>query len=358
MKRKYIFYLFLVVGISFGFLLTRMVRFSGSVTTRLYQAIERCQRDDTFREYIKCFRSSSAPASLVKDYGIEVTMAALEELYDGKRIIGKTTTTSCHDVAHVIGEAGIKAKKRLASVIASCGTACGYGCVHGAIDRAVQQGETISKVVDECRSVEKSGKPKALLVACQHGLGHGIAEANKLDMESSLAACDIFTGDDARMDCGRGVLMEIFDSPVLSHPRSELPEDIISFCKTLPGVYATACAANAGSREYARSLSIDRAIGACASVGSEVQHLCYHYLGQSIYFWQQRSVIKGLSVCRQAPKEMSISCREGLLWSVASYRNANDAQVLCDTLELKDQTHCREYYEIALNYFYGANRDE
>lgn len=309
-----------------------------TIPERIERILEECRKRDPTPNYIRCFKGEDT-RKIIDSVGVSQTMSVLGELFGEQGEIGGVATTSCHDFAHLIGEIAIENDTPLGETIGSCTSACSYGCVHGAMLAAMRKDRSIVDTIPTlCSMLTDPELPEAQRVACIHGLGHGLAALYTLDITQSIEACTSLPTYEAQFHCGRGVFMEIIDSPVLEHPRMELPEDIISFCRSFEGIFSDACFANAGSREFARSGDIEKAITNC-DASPENRDTCMSYLGQNVYFLLGKDVIRALAVCQKAKEELG-ACATGVLMSIAYVEEAQQGKVLCETISRAYHNEC------------------
>ncbi len=322
---------------------------------QLDSIITSCWEKDPSPTYIRCVKGN-ALKRLVQSAGVTVVMKALNDLFASKKTVAGFATTSCHDVAHIVGELSVEGGRSLGDTIASCGGFCSYGCVHGALLSGIKAHPELANNPDTiCTSLPQSA-PFAHRVACEHGIGHGMAELASYDMSKAFASCDGLSSEAARFHCGRGVVMEVVDSPVLAHPKRTLPEDILSFCNELSGIYRDACLVNVGSRELARSGRMDLALGNCRRVvPDKLQESCMEYLGQNGYFLFNRDVDKLLTLCGSAEDKLFLACVAGGLEAISYYQRTDDAVLLCNGAGDKLRTWCFLTFGEKLEFIHGKD---
>jgi hypothetical protein len=204
-----------------------------------------------------------------------------------------------------------------------------------------------------CESLPIKDLAPAAHVACEHGIGHGLAALYTLDIKRSFNGCTTLSGYDAQFNCGRGVLMEVIDSPVLEHPRMTFPDDIVAFCRSFTGVLSRACFANAGSRELARSGDAIKAIANC-NASPDNRDTCLSYLGQNAYFLLGKDVDRTLAVCQQAEAGLG-ACVTGVLESVVYVKDANHGMAVCESLSPDDLHECYGKLGELTEFNYGSS---
>ena len=320
---------------------------------QLLMILEHCRTADMTPSYIRCFKGEPLK-KLIQDRGVKLVMNALSDLYQTHKEVAGINTTSCHDLSHIVGELAVQISHSTAETIVACTGQCGYGCVHGAIRGLISTGsKDASAIADICRPLADSKYPKAYLTACQHGVGHGLADQAGLHIPKALELCSGMDSDEAKKNCGRGVIMEIIDSPTLDHPPQPLPDDLIGWCKTFGGVYTDACFMNVGAREYYRSGDSTKAVSTCRRVPGSMQESCFDYLGQNLYFMLKQSVSNIARICRTTGSSSMNACFNGVLESAAYYERTSDVLELCDSMDSVQQKLCYRTYGEKLTYVLG-----
>jgi len=276
----------------------------------------------------------------IATHGVGVFMDALEREFladDSSRIGG---ITACHDIAHGIGSAGIEALKDVPTVLASCSALCTYGCYHGTMERYIAKGGNIEKEIPLlCSSVPEKDRS-----ACFHGLGHGIADFVGYDLREAFVLCDKLEAEDARRNCGSGVFMEVYEPSTFDRSSPPLPEDIPSFCASLPGVYDEVCFRNSSSYEYARSRDMQKAFAVCKGADPDFRWPCAVGLGQNIYFSYRGNAQDILGLCAEGTEDEYRACMQGaLMSSVVSDSLARHGFEICAVVPKDLQRECLSF---------------
>lgn len=255
----------------------------------LARAEERCSREGDRTQGILCIRRNLEGA--VKKFGVQALMKSLARILSESKNID---ALACHDIAHAIGQVGGMHSNGLTQTLASCTSLCGSGCQHGVIEAYLAQGKELAEVIpDICRSLPEEKKQ----AECYHGLGHGVATVAGANILEALSLCDLVPQEKGRLECGGGVIMELYAPSSFDHPILSFPPNIAEFCSTLPGVYSESCYLVSGLYEYARSEDIEDAFQECQAVPGVHQFTCMDYLGQTIYEHNGRSVGRTLLAC-------------------------------------------------------------
>lgn len=243
---------------------------------------------------IACIRQQLGDG--IKRWGIRRFMMSLEEIL---RTSKGAEIYNCHDIAHVIGKAGVLANGTVDKSLNACTTICGDGCYHGVIEGFLGTGSTIKEVVSTiCRDPEQT--------SCFHGLGHGIASTVG-DTGKSLAHCDQVEREEGKRQCGYGVLMELYEGTTADHALLSMPEDILSFCGSLSPIYRDVCQSKVGIHAYKRNGDLGKAGSLCKVTRDP--DLCMNLLGVLLYWEHQESSAGIVDACRATGE--SYSCLVG-----------------------------------------------
>lgn len=277
---------------------------------------------------------------IISAAGLSTTMNALAQLIHSNKMPESGRITGCHDLAHAIGIAGVKASGDIGETLASCTSLCTFGCYHGAVEGYVLQGGDFEHAIKNlCGATAQSDKP-----ACFHGLGHGAAYVGEYTLSKALALCDKLLDEGARRDCGSGVLMELYEPSAFDHPRLEFPEDIPAFCGTLSGVYGEVCFVTAGLHEYGRSLDGVRAFATCERVPSHLRRACITAIGQNFYFVFHGNAQDIMNACGAIGKPDDYqACLEGALTSSIVSDSPQNGFALCEISREDIKKKCYEF---------------
>lgn len=339
----------MVVAFAFG-IMTSLRQTPKTIASELKEIIEQCRQYDKSPSYIRCFTSQHT-RKLIQKNGTHAVMTALGDLFASTDEIAGVATTSCHDFAHLVGEMSSENSSNIAQTIASCTQFCSAGCVHGALRVWLSTSDSIAQIPYICSGLP-ANTTEAIHAACEHGLGHGIADLNNFSLVPSLSACDKLQTDEAKINCGRGVIMELFDAPTKDHSQTSIPDNMLAWCKRMPGIYARSCFASAGVREYIRTRNEQLAIGICTSLDESLADECLGYLGSNMYFLLKRDVADVSQACRFVGGGMN-ACLRGVLESIAMYERHDDAKKLCSTLFGDEIGQCHRAYDQKVAYVFG-----
>lgn len=333
--------------------------------------ITTCSENGEQGNEIGCLRKRM-PA-LIGQYGTTQIMQALARLDKEKDVEG----LDCHGISHIVGEVSAKLNRQgLGEVLLKCTRDCGFGCFHGAAFGALSQNpRLLDNLTSVCDVFSQSSFPGQELTACQHSLGHGLAELASRDPVKSLLLCDRLGDEGAKEACGTGVLMELIEGPVLDHGVTllKLPEDIPAFCKTLPDRYAETCLINVGSYEYKRSGDAKRSFELCQAIPAALTLNCAEDLGTDFHFIfagnaqnithacaaghaeQEGPCLKGaiisglvtdpagslgIALCQASSQEFQESCFGNIGRSIEQVHGSNKRSLFCEKLNQREKRWC------------------
>ncbi|MEK9157850.1 MAG: hypothetical protein AAB638_01540 [Patescibacteria group bacterium] len=254
-----------------------------------------------------------------------------------------TSATQCHDVLHAIGEVGGANSKDVNKTISQCSAVCTYGCFHGVIEGYLMKGADIAQEIPQLCQIEgnDNGNFKS---ACYHGLGHGVASVVGFDFSNALDKCDLIPEERYKIDCGSGVIMELYEPGSFNHAQLEWPADIPKFCNSLKYPYSKVCHTTAGLHEYGRSQSPQKAFRACESVPKDLSRECNISIGRNFYYVFQGSSSKIIEACKNKNETVFLSCVQGgISSSLAVDSQSQKGYEICGKLDNKFKNKCLEF---------------
>lgn len=278
----------------------------------------------------------------VTRWGLRALMDALVNRLEGQKV----GLTQCHDLAHAIGWAGIVDSRSLSTVMPQCTNTCVYGCGHGAMAAWYALGnDIVGKLGTICvEGIDWSGNPQGLQ-GCFHELGHAIASITGNDMKKSLEYCDKIE-EQGRLDCARGVFMELFEPATFATARMPLPSNHPHWCKDLRDPYRGFCFEQAGINEHGYTQDDARAFATCKKVPLDNRDGCFQNLGQNIFYvyqHKQNHMQAAEEFCRATGPAWFNSCMQGILSSsVATQPNVAGGIALCKRLNGQEKRSCTE----------------
>ncbi len=317
---------------------------SAQTNTDLNQAVSVCSNQDRTK-FIFCLKN--VLKDLIGNSGVKKLLSQLETSYKKNDFSSQGGITRCHDIAHAIGQAGVSAAKDSKTVLSQCTDLCTSGCFHGAIEQSVLQQSAdafLGKVSNLCSDP-----------ACFHGLGHGLASIAGYDLQKSLTLCDRLKEHNDKRNCGFGVFMEIYEPSSFNPIPKALPEDLLTFCGGLSGVYLEVCYRNIGSYEYSRTKQdITKGLDMCRSIPQNYQRECRVALGQQIYFNQRGNSQNILNLCRSEQKPEFKDCIDGaIMSSVSSDPLARHGFELCSQVNDEIKPDCYQFLGGHIQAVYG-----
>lgn len=253
-----------------------------------------------------CFVRNPDFRQLIGEEGVGHVMRDVSQMYRDHDEIAGFHTSSCHDVAHIVGKVGAELDDDIGRTLSECTQLCNQGCIHGAIFHYMSKTGDTDITGDICQELNTPS-----LLACHHGLGHVYAFISNLNLEDALQLCDNIAAEEGRYNCGRGVLMELYSLEIGEHELLEEPEDLLMSCSLLRFPYDRSCYANVGSRTFSNTLDVAESLSICAQVPKNHAKTCYWYVGQYMYYYTggDESMI---DECRAHPEAFE-SCADGYL---------------------------------------------
>jgi hypothetical protein len=218
-----------------------------------------------------------------------------------------------HDLAHVVGKAMYD--RYGTDGVARCTADFNYACFHAAVGQAfIESGVgSVPMILGACDTQPEDEYGTPFIYNCIHGIGHGIATAEALDVDRSLGACDaLFDDERERRHCYSGVFMEYFHSapisafdeeniwevcaiwdpkyheacgyrlPDLTHDRFlRAPSEVLAICLSGPTeILRTSCVEKAARIVSAEVLGdSDRVLDICNEIAEPYRDLCLMHAG-------------------------------------------------------------------------------
>ena len=199
---------------------------------------------------------------------------------EGQALKGPT----CHTIAHVIGEVAVSTEVKSEEILDECNSFCTSGCLNGAGHYNVLISQGTEKAEEFCNS---TGASRESLGDCYHGIGHGVAEYTRYDIEKGKRMCDQLNNEDeGRFECGHAIFMEWDQILAKSVPT---PADIPAFCSGLDVVYRDTCYEFTRSLEYTKSKSALDALSICSRVPKHVEDKCMGTAVEALFHTTLRS---------------------------------------------------------------------
>lgn len=333
--RKNIFFGFVFAAVAAFILLS--IRFvlpkdSGKPKNNLESAFLECaaRSKDVFA--YDCMRSNLD--SLLGAFSVKEIAVALEEIFSSPAVTPeKYGSFTCHAVGHIVGELAIERGNDFVSASAECGRSCDYGCAHGALVAKVRdQEDFLGALGSFCNSYESSAIRREA-VSCSHILGHGLGELLAGDARGAIVYCNKIREDGARNACGQGVIMEHFlGLPNEPRGKSLKLEEVLKFCKNLPGVYKKECYDNVGFYASRISKNETEALTICDQVPKDSKEACVFSLGSVVYFLHRNSPSDMNSYCNNFNETLKENCVQGAIETAVGEEDSfTYGKFLCET---------------------------
>jgi hypothetical protein len=298
-----VIFIFVIIMIAF-FVINRNIDPEKLISS----ALASCNTTSDRAKSILCFRNILEKS--VAKYGLRPFVVAVGDMFTAGNS-GLTSPTQCHDILHALGEAGGIHSGDINNTIGQCTDVCTYGCFHGVIEGYLMTGADIVKEIPQlCQIDDPDGNFKG---ACYHGLGHSFASIAGFDLSQSFNLCSLISEERFKIDCGSGVMMELYELGSFDHPLAQWPADIPGFCSTFKAPYSQICYTTAGLHEYGRSQNIKKAFQTCSLVPVNFFEECNISIGRNFYYVYQGAVPQIIDACRNQNENVFLSCIQGAI---------------------------------------------
>jgi len=266
-KLKYIMYVIFFLIILVGISLTVHSKYFAN---NLFKPSQEClSQSDGYKKWF-----------CLKPYFEKITneVSANAAMAEAIKLQGEGVISSCHAVAHYIGQTSIKKDNaNIIEVFSSCTYGCRRGCLHGVMGQylndTVDPYNIASKVEDLCDNVGSGNFERN---ECFHGIGHGLRSYDYLSLTDALNVCNIIEKDGLfPPPCASGLWMENINQ------YSSLNED--EFRKILPEI--------------------------CAPIGGvKSMELCQYYLIKGLVYYTEGNVDYAKSLCNELVSKEADAC--------------------------------------------------
>lgn len=242
---------------------------------------------------------------------------------------GEAPQVRRHFAAHIMGE--LLYEKLGLSAIVTCDSNFGFGCYHGFFGRAIaNEGPDIVGKLDAL-CIESFGP---LGTGCQHGIGHGVLEYARGDVEKALILCGKTTQSAPLLGCASGVFME-YNTPLTTNadnpnpmPRSFNAADPYAPCDDVPNEYQASCFYELGN--WLRFSQAEGIAGdVCRSVTNTHRDDCLLGIGNSLGVAMNNSPEDAIAYCSHYDASDALLCRAGASWSFWSSNKKVEAAQMC-----------------------------
>lgn len=275
--------------------------------------LERCQ--DGSRLVPRCLKEGLQP--LLRQAGPGAVLDETERIFRADPRISHGSVT-CHDLAHLVGEAAVEAGLPVHETLRACTDGCGFGCTHGALFASIRRdGFDTSTIGTVCVPFRQgTGAPasgKQSYDACIHGLGHAVTELASHETTAALAYCDILGEHQDRDRCAAGVFMELIGSA--EEPGPVPYSGMQQFCTTVPASYGAVCARQTGENSLTRTRNAEEALRECAQVPAAERGDCITGLANILYFQMNGETDRLGQFCAAVPPSAVSACLLGIIQS-------------------------------------------
>lgn len=268
-----------------------------------------------------------------KIYGISPFIKELESSFIASDEASTGGISKCHDSAHIIGILGGKLESTVSKAFGQCTSICGYGCFMGVVDGYMAKGKNFLAEVDTLCGQSIHPLP------CWHAVGHALV--NRLGtLEAVFDHCSLLDDPTIQSQCVSGAFMEVYEFSGYGHEQRAIPEDMISYCDTVPPVGKAYCYTVSGYFTYRLTGDQKKAIGVCHAVPSDRFDSCIYMLSKNVYYDLKGSAQSVLNLCDSISGAKPV-CIEGALFaSVVSDPLARHGFELCNIADEADKHSC------------------
>ena len=213
---------------------------------------------------------------------------------EATRLNEEGVVSSCHVIAHYIGEAAWEKNDfDMGKAFSSCTLGCNKGCFHAVMQQHLRYQTDpytiISQIKNMCDGVSLDTDTFYLRMdACVHGLGHGLAGHSYLPLLDAVNACETFDEPHWTKRCVSGVIMQNMDQ-YLSLDEDHLREIIPEICDPFE--------------------SVDFAI----SVDPRLMEYCIKRVADGLLFYTGYDIERTEELCEELSKQDDINvCKNGI----------------------------------------------
>ena len=236
----------------------------------------------------RCYEGGKSPhcyqeaaVSLLNNFSLEEILAVFES-----HEIKNEFFTSCHQIAHYLGQEEYKRTKDLRKVFSKSSRACLGGTFHGAVEGYFMEKRLApndKNVAEEVRVIcGKRGEYKRIqeFIECNHGLGHAVMFFTDYTLPQSLRLCNHLNSREERELCYTGTFMANADSLKSNeHPSLYIKEnDPLYPCPILDKSFQKICYTYATLSRF--QFDLDRSINICKRIPEEYRNDCFETVGR------------------------------------------------------------------------------
>ncbi len=260
----------------------------------------------------------AALLAVLKSDGIE---AALKEL---NAIVARTPALlgEAHTYSHELGRQAFVKYGSAKIAFPKCDQSFQSGCYHGVLEAHFQVNPKVvpEEVATLCDVDAATKDPGFVRFQCVHGLGHGLLQHEKHDLQAGLKNCDYLKTDWDRRSCWGGAFMEN-----------------IIFARDLADGHAHSSAA-----QHEPSLKADDPHYPCNAIAAKYVEDCYLMQTSAMLMHNGYDFAKAAAECAKAPAANIPTCYQSLGRDIAGQTLHNTAESLrtCSLPEVKNVGMC------------------
>lgn len=283
----------------------------------------------------------------------------------------------CHVVGHKLAAREVdKNPNKWKEIIPRCPSGlCSDGCIHGTFQEKFKI-DTVSDLqfpsfakdfntICDINSWNPTGFEKD---GCYHGLGHLAMYVTRADIMKAVNLCKSLGSltDERTLLCFDGAFMQIFQ-PIepedfsLAYAKGPSPENLASYCSTLPEPIKSACITEGFTFFREKVLTSDGVVDYCKTVSPELFKRCLFIIETALVPIQKNDVSIIASYCQGFPGDLKAQCfvNDSLRLLENDYRSIGKAVKLCSLAipeSLSDE--CFKGMTSGSNYVFRQNSKE
>ncbi len=233
--------------------------------------------------------------------------------------------TTCHEVAHYIGQGGYQRLGTVGDVYAQSDRTCLGGVFHGAIEGYFMErgllldGENDEVVAQEvsniCGNLAQYERPQ-YFTECHHGLGHALMYAAHDELPRALALCDALETTGRQHLCYTGAFMQNVDNYGSGdHPAAMIrADDPLYPCTVLDERYAHMCYSYAVLERFQKD--VEKSIELCSSAPAPFRADCFQTMGRNLTLYSDDPETLNRQCGTVSDADERTSCVEGAAYNL------------------------------------------
>lgn len=259
--------------------------------------------------------------------------------------------TTCHEIAHYIGQEAYKRVGSIGTIYEQSDETCLGGIFHGAIEgyfmkkNIVLQEANMPKIAKEishiCDEIQHYGNPQ-YFTQCHHGLGHALMFITADDLSATLALCDNLETTAHRALCYTGAFMQnVINYGSRDHPNAMIKEDDPLYpCTVLDERYQSICYTYAVLERYQGNIS--KGIALCGMIPPSLRNDCFITFGRNITMYSDNPEVLKDKCAHIKDKEYQTACMVGVASNlVVRYGTQSTLSLeFCSTVDEESKNEC------------------